>query len=102
MYKRQLFGAAMTTVLSFGVLSQSILVPMQQFGTITALTILFSFLSSVWVLPSILVLWARQAGLAEDKTNDHENKIPDEKEKYDAPMMATTSDNEDEDNSEEE
>ena len=37
-----LFGAAMTTVLSFGVLSQSILVPMQQFGTITALTILFS------------------------------------------------------------
>ena len=92
----------MTTVLSFGVLSQSILVPMQQFGTITALTILFSFLSSVWVLPSILVLWAKQSGLTENKTNDLDNKIPEAKEKYDAPMMATTSDNESEDNSEEE
>ena len=60
-----LFGAAMTTVLSFGVLSQSILVPMQQFGTITALTILFSFLSSVWVLPSVLVVWAKRSGLVE-------------------------------------
>ena len=97
-----LFGAAMTTVLSFGVLSQSILVPMQQFGTITALTILFSFLSSVWVLPSILVLWARQSGLTENKTNDHDNKIPEAKEKSDAPMMATISDNESDDNSEEE
>lgn len=68
-----LFGAAMTTILSFGVLSQSILAPMQQFGTITALTILFSFLSSVWVLPSILVLWAKQTGLSnhtEKKSND--------------------------------
>jgi len=72
-----LFGAAMTTILSFGVLSQSILAPMQQFGTITALTILFSFLASVWVLPSILVLWARQAGLTENK-QEHENKMPEE------------------------
>ena len=72
-----LFGAAMTTILSFGVLSQSILAPMQQFGTITALTILFSFLASVWVLPSILVLWARQAGLTENK-QEHENNMPEE------------------------
>ena len=86
-----------TTVLSFGVLSQSILVPMQQFGTITALTILFSFLSSVWVLPSILVLWARQAGLTEH-SNEHENKIPEPKEKLENDdvepkvKMATTDD----------
>ena len=85
----------MTTVLSFGVLSQSILVPMQQFGTITALTILFSFLSSVWVLPSILVLWARQAGLTENK---HENDIPEAKETFEKEdvepksVMATTDD----------
>lgn len=72
-----LFGAAMTTVLSFGVLSQSILVPMQQFGTITALTILFSFFSSVWVLPSILVIWAKYTGLADKK---HEKNISEEKE----------------------
>ena len=70
----------MTTVLSFGVLSQSILVPMQQFGTITALTILFSFLSSVWVLPSILVLWARQTGLTE-YSGETENKISEPNEK---------------------
>ncbi|MFL2941148.1 MAG: RND family transporter [Candidatus Poseidoniales archaeon] len=92
-----LFGAAMTTVLSFGVLSQSILVPMQQFGTITALTILFSFLSSVWVLPSILVLWARQAGLTENK-QEHENSIPETKETFEKEVvepksvMATTDD----------
>ena len=92
-----LFGAAMTTVLSFGVLSQSILVPMQQFGTITALTILFSFLSSVWVLPSILVLWARQAGLTENK-QEHENNLPEAKETFEKEdvepksVVATTDD----------
>jgi len=58
-----LFGAAMTTVLGFGVLFFAILPPMKQFGTMTALTIFYSFLSSVWVLPSILVLWARYTGL---------------------------------------
>ena len=97
-----LFGAAMTTVLGFGVLFFAILPPMKQFGTMTALTIFYSFLSSVWVLPSMLVIWARQAGLTENKTNDLDNKIPEAKEKSDAPMMATTSDNESEDNSEEE
>ena len=70
-----LFGAAMTTVLSFGVLSQSILVPMQQFGTITALTILFSFLSSVWVLPSILVVWARYNGYDKEVHVDEKESI---------------------------
>jgi predicted RND superfamily exporter protein len=58
-----LFGAAMTTVLGFGVLFFAILPPMKQFGTMTALTIFYSFLSSVWVLPSMLVLWARYTGL---------------------------------------
>ena len=58
-----LFGAAMTTVLGFGVLFFAILPPMKQFGTMTALTIFYSFLSSVWVLPSLLVLWARYTGL---------------------------------------
>ena len=99
-----LFGAAMTTVLSFGVLSQSILVPMQQFGTITALTILFSFLSSVWVLPSILVIWAKNSNLAEDLSSN-ENQMPEKKEKYESSSMAITKDNEkesDEDSAEDE
>ena len=76
-----LFGAAMTTVLGFGVLFFAILPPMKQFGTMTALTILYSFLSSVWVLPSMLVIWAKSTGLAE-KLNEHENMIPESKDKY--------------------
>ena len=76
-----LFGAAMTTVLGFGVLFFAILPPMKQFGTMTALTILYSFLSSVWVLPSMLVIWAKSTGLAE-KLNEPENMIPESKDKY--------------------
>ena len=74
-----LFGAAMTTVLGFGVLFFAILPPMKQFGTMTALTILYSFLSSVWVLPSMLVIWARSSGLAK---NLNENMMPEAKNKY--------------------
>ena len=74
-----LFGAAMTTVLGFGVLFFAILPPMKQFGTMTALTILYSFLSSVWVLPSMLVIWARSSGLA-NNLNELENRIPEAKE----------------------
>jgi predicted RND superfamily exporter protein len=78
-----LFGAAMTTVLGFGVLFFAILPPMKQFGTMTALTILYSFLSSVWVLPSMLVIWARSSGLAKN-LNEIENRIPEAKDKFKA------------------
>ena len=76
-----LFGAAMTTVLGFGVLFFAILPPMKQFGTMTALTILYSFLSSVWVLPSMLVIRAKNSGLVE-KLNKLEEVIPEAKDKY--------------------
>jgi len=76
-----LFGAAMTTVLGFGVLFFAILPPMKQFGTMTAITIFYSFLSSVWVLPSMLVLWARYAGLAKN-LNEPENVMPEAKDNY--------------------
>ena len=76
-----LFGAAMTTVLGFGVLFFAILPPMKQFGTMTAITIFYSFLSSVWVLPSMLVLWARYAGLAKN-LNELENVMPKAKDNY--------------------
>ena len=77
-----LFGAAMTTVLGFGVLFFAILPPMKQFGTMTALTIFYSFLSSVWVLPSLLVLWARYTGLGKVSHDQQENKEPEAKESY--------------------
>jgi len=54
-----LFGAAATTIAGFGLLTFSLMPPQQQFGEITALTILFAFISSVFILPSFLILWAR-------------------------------------------
>jgi predicted RND superfamily exporter protein len=54
-----LFGAAATTIAAFGMLVFALLPPVQQFGGISALTIFFSFLSCVFVLPAFLVLWAR-------------------------------------------
>ncbi|MGA1822854.1 MAG: efflux RND transporter permease subunit [Thermoplasmatota archaeon] len=54
-----LFGAAATTIAGFGLLSLSIMPPLQQFGIVTALSILYSFLSSLIVLPALLVLWAK-------------------------------------------
>ena len=55
-----LFGAAATTIGGFGILTLSILPPMAQFGIVTAMSILYSFLASVFVLPSFLALWARR------------------------------------------
>jgi predicted RND superfamily exporter protein len=54
-----LFGAMATTVAGFGILVFSLLPPMQQFGGIAAIAILFAFLSCAFVLPTMLVLWAK-------------------------------------------
>jgi len=54
-----LFGAALTTLVGFGILALSPQLPMQQFGGLTALTILYSLAVSIVVQPSMLVLWAR-------------------------------------------
>ncbi|NYT16366.1 MAG: MMPL family transporter, partial [Methanomassiliicoccales archaeon] len=54
-----LFGAAITTIIGFGIIGFSILPPIQQFGVITALAIGLSFIGAVFVLPAILVIWAR-------------------------------------------
>jgi len=51
--------AAITTMVGFGLL---ILTPMpveQQFGLITALTILYAFLTSMFILPPALMFWGR-------------------------------------------
>lgn len=57
-----LLGSAATTVGGFGVLIFAILPPLQQFGLITGLTIVYAFLAAVLVLPSLLVLWTRFLG----------------------------------------
>jgi len=57
-----LLGSAATTVGGFGTLALAILPVLQQFGIITGLTIIYAFLASVLVLPSMLVLWTRYLG----------------------------------------
>jgi predicted RND superfamily exporter protein len=57
-----LLGSAATTVGGFGVLAFAILPPLQQFGVITGMTIIYAFLAAVLVLPSLLVVWTRYAG----------------------------------------
>jgi predicted RND superfamily exporter protein len=57
-----LLGSAATTVGGFGVLVFAILPPLQQFGVITGLTIIYAFLASVLVLPTLLVVWTKYLG----------------------------------------
>ncbi|MEF8774697.1 MAG: MMPL family transporter, partial [Halobacteriales archaeon] len=68
-----LLGSAATTVGGFGVLVFAILPPLQQFGFITGLTIVYALLASVVVLPSLLVVWTRYAGPqgAREEVADH-------------------------------
>ncbi len=55
-----LFGAASTTIAGFGLLIFTLMPPLKQFGAITALTILYSFFASVFVLPTLLIIWAKK------------------------------------------
>ncbi|MFP3871705.1 MAG: efflux RND transporter permease subunit [Candidatus Aenigmatarchaeota archaeon] len=56
-----LFGSATTTVAAFAILSTSDILPISQFGYITALALSYSFLAAVFILPSALMLWAKYA-----------------------------------------
>ena len=53
-----LLGSAMTTALGFGVLLFSSLAPFQQFGLVTAITIAYSLIAAVIVVPPSMILWA--------------------------------------------
>ncbi len=54
-----LFGSMMTTVIGFAILSLAVIPPLAQFGQVTALSVLFAFLASVYVLPTLLLLWLK-------------------------------------------
>jgi predicted RND superfamily exporter protein len=54
-----LAGAALTTAAGFGVLRLASIIPLQQFGEMTAITIVYSLLAAVLIQPSCLVLWHR-------------------------------------------
>ena len=57
-----LFGSMVTTVAGIGVLALALFPAIGQFGTLTALSIIFAFFSSVVVTPSVLVVWDRFFG----------------------------------------
>ena len=52
-----LFGSAATTIVGFGILSFAIIPPLAQFGQVSALSIFFAFLASVFVSPTFLLAW---------------------------------------------
>lgn len=53
-----LIGSALTTALGFVVLVFSPIPPMGQFGVLTAVTVFFSLIAAIVVLPPMLVIWA--------------------------------------------
>ncbi|MCU4719453.1 MMPL family transporter [Halapricum hydrolyticum] len=72
-----LLSSAATTAAGFAVLLVAILPFLQSFGLITALTIVYAFLAAVFVLPSILIVWARFTG-HEDQTTTGASETPTE------------------------
>ncbi|MFP4050213.1 MAG: efflux RND transporter permease subunit [Thermoplasmata archaeon] len=65
-----LFGSAVTTIGAFGILSTSKILPLSQFGYITAMAIGYSFLVAVFVLPSGLMIWAKCCKSKEPQKKD--------------------------------
>jgi hydrophobe/amphiphile efflux-3 (HAE3) family protein len=51
--------SAVTTMIGFGMLVFTPMPVEQQFGIITALTIAFAFLTSIFILPPVLLFWGR-------------------------------------------
>ncbi len=66
-----LLGSTATTAGGIAILGLALLVPLQQFGIITALTIVYAFLGSVVLLPSLLVLWTDWTGADPEAVPDH-------------------------------
>ncbi len=54
-----IFGSATTTIAAFGVVWTSEIPPISQFGGITALAMLYSFIAAVFILPAGLMVWAK-------------------------------------------
>jgi len=57
-----LLASAVTTAGGFGVLLFALVPSLQRFGLVTSTAIVYAFLASVVVLPSLLVLWDRYLG----------------------------------------
>ncbi len=56
---RGMLGASTTTIASIGILTLSTIPPLSNFALILSFSIFFAFVSSILVLPSLLVIWSR-------------------------------------------
>lgn len=54
-----IFIAALSSMFGFGVLTFAPIPPQQQFGIITAITLIYAFITSIVVLPLVLARWAK-------------------------------------------
>jgi len=57
---RGVLGAALTTAVGFGILNFSSMVPLAQFGLITAMAIAYAYIGATVALPTLLVIWGRR------------------------------------------
>lgn len=62
-----LLASAITTASGFSTLALAINPSLQQFGIVIALAIVYAFLAAVFVLPSVLMLWARATGVGQSE-----------------------------------
>ncbi|MGF3585346.1 MAG: efflux RND transporter permease subunit, partial [Thermoplasmatota archaeon] len=53
-----IFIAALSSMFGFGVLAFAPIPPQQQFGIITAITLIYAFITSILILPLVLAKWA--------------------------------------------
>ena len=58
-----LLGSAVTTALGFGVLAFSPLTPFQQFGILTAITIVYALIAAILVVPPAMIVWGAYQNL---------------------------------------
>jgi len=71
-----LAGSMLTTVFGIGVLVLSVFSAIGQFGLLAALSVFYAFVSSLLVLPSTLVVWARLFDGGGGTAADTEPKAP--------------------------
>jgi len=57
---RGVLVAALTTALGFAVLGFSSMIPLVQFGLITAMAIIYAYLGATLLLPALLVIWGKK------------------------------------------
>jgi predicted RND superfamily exporter protein len=72
-----LTGSMLTTVSGVGVLALALNPAVGVFGLLIALSVLYAYLASMFVLPSVLVLWARLTTHGGERARESRHPEPD-------------------------